>query len=278
MMPMTCAGSILSSRRTRCFAIVSVRRVSSCSTCASSSSSGFASMPMIASSAASLTSTSAMRARSSASPLRTPSTWPSLNPCSHASRSTSVRCMTLTPFCPGRGSGAPSTEGRSQRLPSDMLLALAPERDRARVRELARGDEDFLLRRLDIREPHRALRFEIGLEHLRRALRHVLEHLRLEGFVDALERDEQFVRGHLAQQLLHAAIVDLDEVVEHEHQVLDALREALVGLADVGHERGADGRIEQVHHLRRDLEAAERGALAGAARGRELLFHHLVEL
>src|SRR5688572_25932735 len=105
--------------------------------------------------------------------------------------------MTLTPFAPPRGSGAPSTAGRSQRCASarcasdsDIFFALAAELDRAFVGELAGGDQDFLLRRLDVREPHRALRLEIGLEHLRRALRHVLEDLRLEGLVGALERDE----------------------------------------------------------------------------------------
>src|SRR6185436_6680633 len=106
--------------------------------------------------------------------------------------------MTLTPLAPGRGSGAPSTVGRSQRdtscgdarSGSDILLALASELDRAIVGELAGREQDFLLRRLDVRETHRALGLQVALEHLGRALRHVLEDLGLEVLVRALERDE----------------------------------------------------------------------------------------
>src|SRR3982750_3761731 len=107
--------------------------------------------------------------------------------------------MTLTPWAPGRGSAAPSTEGRSQRWAfgaasgapgSDILLALAAKVDGAVVGELARRQQDFLLRGLHVRKAHRALGLEIALEHLGGALRHVLEALGLEGFVGALERDE----------------------------------------------------------------------------------------
>ena len=106
--------------------------------------------------------------------------------------------MTLTPLAPARGSGAPSTVGRSQRDTSSAAargraqtysLALAAELDGALVGQLARREQDFLLRRLDVREAHRALGLEVVLEHLGRALRHVLEDLGLEGLVGALERD-----------------------------------------------------------------------------------------
>ncbi len=50
----------------------------------------------------------------------------------------------------------------------------------------------------------------------------------LQLFVRALQGEQQLVARHLAQQLLHAAIVDLEEVVEHEDQVLDARAERLV--------------------------------------------------
>src|SRR5215831_12985833 len=111
-----------------------------------------------------------------------------------------VRCMTLTPLAPApaRGSGAPSTVGRSQRatsLPgtpslSDILLALAAELDGAFVGQLAGREQDHALRRFDVRQAYRALGLQVALEHLRRALRHVLEHLGLEGVVRALERNE----------------------------------------------------------------------------------------
>src|SRR5687767_3223696 len=110
--------------------------------------------------------------------------------------------MTLTPLAPGLGIGAPSTEGRFQRCASipgswsgpragsDILLALAAELDGALVGELARRQQDFLLRAFHVRQPDRPLRFQVALEHFRGALRHVLEDLGLEGLVGALERDE----------------------------------------------------------------------------------------
>src|SRR6187401_716797 len=107
--------------------------------------------------------------------------------------------MTLTPLAPGRGTAPPSTDGRSQRCAfgpasgaagSDILLALAAELDGALVGKLARRQQDFLLRRLDVREAHRALGLQVALEHLGRALRHILEDLGLEVLVRALERDE----------------------------------------------------------------------------------------
>ena len=58
------------------------------------------------------------------------------------------------------------------------------------------------------RQLDRALRLEVVLHHLRRALRHVLEELLLQLLVRRLERDDQLVARNLAQQLLHAAIVD----------------------------------------------------------------------
>src|SRR6185436_14632636 len=123
--------------------------------------------------------------------------------------------MTLTPLAPGRGSGAPSTAGRSQRCApsvSDILLALAAKLDGAIVGKLAGGEQDLLLCGFDVGETHGALGFEVALEHFAGALRHVLEDLGLEGLVRTLERDEQFVGGNLAKQLLHATVVDLQQV------------------------------------------------------------------
>ncbi len=52
----------------------------------------------------------------------------------------------------------------------------------------------------------------------------------LSELVGALQREQQLVAGHLPQELLHAAILELGEIVEHEHQILDARAEGLIGL------------------------------------------------
>ena len=49
--------------------------------------------------------------------------------------------------------------------------------------------------------------------------------------VRALERDDQRLGLHLAQQRLDAAVVELEQVLEHEHLVDDLLREVGVVLA-----------------------------------------------
>src|SRR3990172_3675758 len=74
--------------------------------------------------------------------------------------------------------GAPSMT-RGARTSDIFSAALSAKRDLAGVGELARDGEDFLLGLLDIREFHRALRFEIVAQHFGRPLRHVLENLLL---------------------------------------------------------------------------------------------------
>ena len=199
MMPMTCVGSRRSSRRTRCLAMISASRVSSLLDPASSSSSGFASVPTMASSAAICTSTSPMRALSSASPLRTPSTCPASKPCSQASRSTAARCMTLTPPLPRAHAAAidrrtdPSARRRLRLRPraqtycspplppSAIVPSSASLRAASRISFCAPSTSDELA-------PGPCC--EVVLHHLGRALRHVLEDLRLEFFVGALEREQ----------------------------------------------------------------------------------------
>src|SRR5579884_4318896 len=98
----------------------------------------------------------------------------------------------------GRPMTWPSTWGSAQRsmiapessarCGSDIRFALAAERDHARVRELARDLQDLALRALHLGDAHGSFGFEIVLEHLGGALRHVLEDLVLQVVVRALQR------------------------------------------------------------------------------------------
>src|SRR6202050_5851689 len=109
-----------------------------------------------------------------------------------------------------RATTGPSIGGNSQTAApaaSDILLsALAAERQAALVGHALRRHQNFLLRRLDLREPHWPLGFEVILHHLSGAFRHVLEDFLLQRLVRRLERNDQLVARHFAQQLLHAAI------------------------------------------------------------------------
>src|SRR3989344_357489 len=99
-----------------------------------------------------------------------------------------------------------------------FLAALAAEHDFARFGHATGNGEDFLLRGFHIADTHRALGLEIVAQQFGRTLGHVLEDLLLDAFVRALEGQHQHVGGHFAQQRLDTAIVDIGQVVEHEHE------------------------------------------------------------
>src|SRR3546814_5430717 len=69
----------------------------------------------------------------------------------------------------------------------------------------------------------------------------------------------------------------LGEIVEHEHQILDALTQIGIGLADLGGDHLFLRRIHQVENVGGDLDAADARRFEIAAAG-ELLLHDFVEL
>ena len=155
---------------------------------------------------------------------------------------------------------------------SDILVAtLAAERDRARFGELARRQQDFLLRGFHFRQLHGALGFEVVFEHFRRALRHVLEEAVADFLARALERDGQTLLVGPLHDLAHAVVIDVDEVFEHEHQVADRHRQlGTIGL-DAFQHRGADVALEAVEQLGDCTDAAVLFA-ARTAEGAKALF------
>ena len=62
---------------------------------------------------------------------------------------------------------------------------------------------------------------------------------------------------HFAQDRLHAAVVDLEQVLEHEQRVLDLLAERVVLALNRLDHGGLAARAEQVDHVGRDFDAAE---------------------
>src|SRR5665213_1310213 len=196
-----------------------------------------------------------------------PASWPSAKPLSQASRSMPCRSAPRRL----RASTGPLICGSSQTAvawTSDILLAaLAAQLQAAFLAHAPRGDQNLLLRRLDLRQPHRTARFQVVLHHLRRAFRHVLEYFLLE-----------FVAGHFAQQLLHAAIVDLVQVLEHEHQILQLQAQRLIDLGNLSHDHAFLRAADQVQYAGGRLRTAEAaGSLAATVAGK-LFFEHLVEL
>src|SRR6202521_1269378 len=104
-----------------------------------------------------------------------PACRPSASPCSKASLCASA-CRSASPptvaiFCAGMGlptlgavhSWAPAAADLKS-ASDKFAAALAAEIDGAFFSQALRNDDDFLLRRLDVREFHRTARFHIVLE------------------------------------------------------------------------------------------------------------------
>src|SRR3989344_7489374 len=99
-----------------------------------------------------------------------------------------------------------------------FFAALPAENDFSGFGHTAGNGEDFLLGGFHVADAHRAFGFQVVAQQFRGALGHVLEDLLLDAFVRALEGQYQHVGGDFAQQRLDAAVVDIGEVVEHEHE------------------------------------------------------------
>jgi hypothetical protein len=141
--------------------------------------------------------------------------------------------------------GAPISRPAPRRPLGDHDLALGGE---------VLGEIDQLrLRLVDVAQPHRAhLRHVVG-QHLGGAGRHVAEEELAHRVAGALERDAELVLVDLAHQRLRRAGVEPGEVVEGEHQGLDALGAFAVVVLKRGHEAGFGLAVEIVEDFRHHL-------------------------
>src|SRR5690606_33626579 len=183
-----------------------------------------------------------------------------------------------SPERPSAAARPPVPEPASGRRCSYQLLAAAvAEVDHALIGQAADDGHDLLLRRLDVGQAYRAAGLHVLQQDLGRTLGHVAGDLLAHPDVGAAQGDAQALAGDLAQQGLQLAVVQLDQVVEHEHQVLDALAQFAVDLADLAQDRLVLPGLQEVEDVRRDLDAADVGRLEVLVAG-ELALHDLVEL
>src|SRR6185437_2037162 len=203
-------------------------------------------------------SASAAAARSAASVLAC--CWPAAKPLRCACASASARrrsCSTKV-----------MVGSRAAKFSSNRYLAVAFIRvliDQLFV-AAALGDQDFALggellgdidqqrlRLVDVAQPHRAHRLHVIDQHLGGPRRHVGEEELAHRFGSALEGDAELVLVDVAHQRLRRGGVELDQVVEGEHQRLDALGGIVVLEVERGEEAGLGLAVEIVEDLRHDL-------------------------
>src|ERR1700690_1310108 len=124
-------------------------------------------------------------ARTSARPASRPSArpWSKASLCASACRSARPPTVAILGCATGlsmSGTVHKATVAAGLALGSDKFgRPLAAETDRAFFGHAPPDPDDFLLRRFDVRQFHRAARFHVVLEYFRRPLRHVLEDLLL---------------------------------------------------------------------------------------------------
>src|SRR3954469_9306405 len=155
-----------------------------------------------------------------------------------------------------------SCTGASDKLLIVVLRAVAArDRQRAGVLELADDPDDPALRLLDDRAALRRLQLELLEEHLGAALRHVAENLLLDVVGDAAQGQGQVLLLDLLEHLLHAAVVDLHDVVEHEQQRADLLGQLVVELGQAVQHVALGGAVGGVQDVRERLDATGGGVL-----------------
>ena len=79
---------------------------------------------------------------------------------------------------------------------------------------------------------------------------------------DALERDRQVGGLDLAQHQLHRAVVEVDDVLEHEHLAADLLGQLRVALLEALQDQLLGAAVGPVDDLDQRLHAADRGQVA----------------
>src|SRR5947207_4077755 len=127
------------------------------------------------------------------------------------------------------------------------VFAAACDNDRAGVLEVADGGDDASLRLLDDGAALRGLVLHLLDEHLGPALGHVPEDLLLDLLGHATQRHGEVLLVHVLEHELHAAVVELEDVLEDEEQHPDLLRELRVLMRQrLDHVAlgGAIGRVE----------------------------------
>src|SRR5450830_527543 len=157
-----------------------------------------------------------------------------------------------------------------------FFAALPAENDFSGFGHTAGNREDFLLGGFHVADAYRAFGFQVVAQQFGGALGHVLEDLFLDAFVRTLEGQYQHVGGDFAQQRLDATVVDIGEVVEHEHEVFDLAGQGVVDLADRVHQLAFDRAVEEVHDVGCALDTAQ-GGTRSIRVARELLLENRVE-
>src|SRR5215510_5727062 len=134
----------------------------------------------------------------------------------------------------------------------DQLFVAAVLRDH----DLALGGEvlgevdELRLRIVDVAQTYRPHGAHVVVEHLGGARRHVAQEELAHRLGRSLQRDRELVLVDVAHQCLRRAGIELHQIVEGEHQVLDALGGLPVLLLERRHEARLGLAIEGIEDLR----------------------------
>src|SRR5918994_1768448 len=151
----------------------------------------------------------------------------------------------------GGAASCSKLKAASAALGDEFILAVAsPDHDRLGLLELADLGDDAALGLLDDAAQLRRLVLDLLEQHLGRALRHVGHDLVADLLGHAAKREREVLLVDVLEQDLHAAVVELDDVLEDEEHHPDLLGEIDVGLRELVEHVAlgpAVGAVEDVH-------------------------------
>src|SRR5690606_20055737 len=128
--------------------------------------------------------------------------------------------------------------------------------DEAFLLQLARDGHDLLLRLLDLAQPDRAEDLHLLLHQVDGTLRHVREEALADRLARALERQRQHLFVGPVDDFADARFLDVDQILENEHQVPDRRRRVGRERLQALERRAPHAAIEAVEQLGHGAHAA----------------------
>src|SRR5690242_2043744 len=119
---------------------------------------------------------------------------------------------------------------------SDIIVFPAAHHDRAVLGQRAGDLDDRLLRFEHLGKAHWPARFHLVADAVGGARRHAAQEPLARHLVDTLEGAAEQIAVDIADQRAQILVVHVEQVVEHEHRLLDLLGGDAIDLGELGHD------------------------------------------
>src|SRR5690606_33946803 len=121
--------------------------------------------------------------------------------------------------------------------------------------------KNFFLRPFHFADLNRPFGFEVVTQQFGRPFGHIAENLVLHLRIGTFQRHDQQVGRHFAQQNLNAAVVNIHQVVKHEHKILNLNAQVFVHFFNLVKQVGGNVAVNKVNDVSRRFNATNTGGL-----------------